>query len=294
MSGVATAFAMVSGDAPGREADTLIVGNSVRGSAATGRNRYANIQRGRHERRRNRVADAELRNVHRAALPLSAALRILGLVANQGAAVGAALGYARTAGEAHLALYDDTLPVRHARFHRSAIAFDADQLDVAHFDRLVVLDDEDERALLTALDSHGRNHQGLGPDIQIDLDIHVHPRPQLEACIDEFALGRDGAGRGIDAAIHEIQRAGLERGARSRSVDTHYRRRGSLGRSAQGSQIALSQSEADADRADLGDCHQAGGIVDAHEIARGHADLADASANRCFELGVTKLQSVNL
>ena len=39
MSGVATAFAMVSGDAPGRDADTLMMGNSVRGSAATGRNR---------------------------------------------------------------------------------------------------------------------------------------------------------------------------------------------------------------------------------------------------------------
>ena len=39
MSGVATAFAIVSGEAPGREAETLMVGNSVRGSAATGRKR---------------------------------------------------------------------------------------------------------------------------------------------------------------------------------------------------------------------------------------------------------------
>ena len=38
MSGVATAFAMVSGEAPGSDADTLTTGNSVRGSAATGRN----------------------------------------------------------------------------------------------------------------------------------------------------------------------------------------------------------------------------------------------------------------
>ena len=39
MSGVATAFAIVSGEAPGSDADTLMTGNSVRGSAATGRNR---------------------------------------------------------------------------------------------------------------------------------------------------------------------------------------------------------------------------------------------------------------
>ena len=30
------------------------------------------------------------------------------------------------------------------------------------------------------------------------------------------------------------------------------------------------------------------------EIARGHADRADASGDRCFELGVSKLQSVGL
>jgi hypothetical protein len=43
MSGVATEFAIVSGEAPGSEADTLMTGNSVRGSAATGRNMYAKI-----------------------------------------------------------------------------------------------------------------------------------------------------------------------------------------------------------------------------------------------------------
>ena len=37
ISGVATEFAMVSGDAPDRLAETLMVGKSVRGSAATGR-----------------------------------------------------------------------------------------------------------------------------------------------------------------------------------------------------------------------------------------------------------------
>ena len=67
-------------------------------------------------------------------------------------------------------------------FERGAIAFDADQLDLAHFDRLVVLGDEDERALLPALDGHGRDHHRVGPDIEIDLDVDVHPRPQLEAC----------------------------------------------------------------------------------------------------------------
>ncbi len=38
ISGVATELAIVSGEAPGSEADTLMTGNSVRGSAATGRN----------------------------------------------------------------------------------------------------------------------------------------------------------------------------------------------------------------------------------------------------------------
>src|SRR6185436_19758827 len=42
ISGVATALAMVSGDAPGKEAETLMTGNSTLGSAATGRNAYAN------------------------------------------------------------------------------------------------------------------------------------------------------------------------------------------------------------------------------------------------------------
>ncbi len=36
MSGVATEFAIVSGEAPGNVALTLIVGKSARGSAATG------------------------------------------------------------------------------------------------------------------------------------------------------------------------------------------------------------------------------------------------------------------
>src|SRR5688572_33460466 len=42
MSGVATDFAMVSGDAPDRSAETLMVGKSVRGSAATGNRPNAN------------------------------------------------------------------------------------------------------------------------------------------------------------------------------------------------------------------------------------------------------------
>ena len=37
ISGVATDFAIVSGEAPDRSAETLMVGNSVRGKAATGR-----------------------------------------------------------------------------------------------------------------------------------------------------------------------------------------------------------------------------------------------------------------
>src|SRR5262245_54184511 len=42
MRGVATDFAMVSGEAPGREAETLTVGKSVRGKAATGSRPKAN------------------------------------------------------------------------------------------------------------------------------------------------------------------------------------------------------------------------------------------------------------
>ena len=42
MSGVATDVAIVSGEAPGREADTLITGNSARGRAATGKSDHAN------------------------------------------------------------------------------------------------------------------------------------------------------------------------------------------------------------------------------------------------------------
>ena len=94
----------------------------------------------------------------------------------------------------------------------------------------------------------------------------------------------------VDAAIHKIQHAGLERACsipECRHAPLQARKLGGL---AQGSQIALSQSKADADGLDLGDRHQAGGIVDAHEIARGHANRADAAGNRCFELGVSKLQ----
>ena len=110
-------------------------------------------------------------------------------------------------------------------FDRSAVALDADQLDVAHLHRLVVLDDEDERTLLTALNGHGRNHHGVGPDIQIDLDIHIHAGPQLQLPLTNLRLGRDGAGVGIDTAVDEVQRAGLEGRARSRRVDPHRRRR---------------------------------------------------------------------
>src|SRR5688500_20400023 len=42
MSGVATDFAMVSGDAPDRSAETSMVGKSVRGRAATGNRPNAN------------------------------------------------------------------------------------------------------------------------------------------------------------------------------------------------------------------------------------------------------------
>src|ERR1051325_5435399 len=42
ISGVATDFAIVSGEAPGRDADTLMVGVSMRGSAATGKTPNAN------------------------------------------------------------------------------------------------------------------------------------------------------------------------------------------------------------------------------------------------------------
>src|SRR5688572_29693952 len=42
MSGVATDFAIVSGEAPDRSAETLMVGKSVRGSAATGNRPNAN------------------------------------------------------------------------------------------------------------------------------------------------------------------------------------------------------------------------------------------------------------
>src|ERR1700724_543077 len=40
-SGAATVAAMVEGSAPGRPADTWMVGNSTLGNAATGKNRYA-------------------------------------------------------------------------------------------------------------------------------------------------------------------------------------------------------------------------------------------------------------
>ncbi len=42
ISGVATEVAMMSGDAPGRSAETLMVGNSARGNAATGNRVHAN------------------------------------------------------------------------------------------------------------------------------------------------------------------------------------------------------------------------------------------------------------
>ena len=220
--------------------------------------------------------------------------RRLRLLAPGAAAVGRGLGDARAVGQAHLPLDDDPLAVLHARLDGGAVALDADQLDVAHLRRLVVLGDEHERTLLAALDGNGRDHHRLGPDIEIDLDIDIHARPQLELLVGERRLGGDGAGVDVDAAVDEIERAGRERRARSRRVDAHRRRRGSRGCLAQRGQIALGQREADADGLDLRDRHEAGRIVDADEIARRHADGADAAGDRRLELGVSELQPVGL
>ena len=67
-SGVATADAMVSGSAPGRLADTSMVGKSTLGSSLTGKRGIAedaeDHQRRHQQRRHHRPFDEELRNVH--------------------------------------------------------------------------------------------------------------------------------------------------------------------------------------------------------------------------------------
>ncbi len=57
-------------------------------------------------------------------------------------------------------------------------------------------------------------------------------------------------------------------------------------------EVALGEREGHADRPDLRDRHQTGRIVDADEIARRHADGADAAADRRLDLGVVELQIV--
>src|SRR4029077_18783384 len=98
MSGGATAFAMVRGAAAGGGADHVLLGagrrtwqggrHVYRWELGTRERRHGEEQirkyaachhRDRHERRRNRVADAELRNVHRAALPSTPLCKSLAL-----------------------------------------------------------------------------------------------------------------------------------------------------------------------------------------------------------------------
>ena len=76
ISGVATAFAMVSGEAPGREADTLMVGKL---RARQGRDRQEQVgekachDKGRrHQRGGDRDGGYRIRDVHRCAPPSGA------------------------------------------------------------------------------------------------------------------------------------------------------------------------------------------------------------------------------
>ena len=109
-----------------------------------------------------------------------------------------------------------------------------------------------------------------------------------------FALAAMVPDAEVDAAVDEIEHARLEGRARTRGVDAYSCRGGSRGCLAQGGQITLGQGKADTDGLDLRDCHQAGGVVDAHKIARRHTDCADAAGDWRLELRVPKLQPVRL
>ena len=107
-----------------------------------------------------------------------------------------------------------------------------------------------------------------------------------------FALAAMVPGRGVDQAVDEVEFARGERLAGARAEDAHHRRRlGDVGLAKRG-EIALGQREGDADRPDLRDRHQAGGIVHADEVARRHADGAEPAADRRLDLGVVELQIV--
>ena len=192
-------------------------------------------------------------------LAVAARSRVLGVVAAAAGAVGCRLGHARAVGQAHLPLDDDPLAVLHAGRDRGAVALDADKLDVAHLDRLVVLGDKDERTLLAALDGNGGIITVLGRTSRSISTSTYMPGHSSKFSLANFALAAMVPDAVVDAAVDEIERARRERLSLSpacrRAPPPAAWRADALRRAARS---RSGQREADADRLDLRDRHEAG------------------------------------
>src|SRR5688500_12899529 len=194
MSGVATDFAMVSGDAPDRSAETLMVGKSVRGRAATGSRPNANSPPTFSAIDINRVATGRrMQNSETfiARLPRRSVIYL----------------HWCALGQAVLALHHHARAGSQACRYRALVGVAAGDGDLAHLGLVLRRDHEDEQAVLADLERDRRDDGGLRLDAELDLDVEILAWPQCQVVVREFRLGGDGAGGGVDRAVDEGEAA---------------------------------------------------------------------------------------
>src|SRR5205823_6060745 len=111
--------------------------------------------------------------------------------------------------EPRLAVGDDRLAGLHAAGQDRLAALRAGDGHAARVHRLVGLDDEHERALLTGLQRLGRDHEGVVLDGERHGHVHELARPQALVAVGERGLEADGAGGLVDGVVDERHRAAL-------------------------------------------------------------------------------------
>src|SRR4029450_6948217 len=221
MRGVATDFAMVSGDAPGSEAETLMVGKSVRGSAATGSRPNAN--------RPPTISAIDISSVATGRRMQSSEtfIALPRCASHAAAAAPCSLHHLdrRARRQAVLTVHHHAPARPQAGGHGALVGIAAGDGDLAHLGLVVLGDDEDEQAVLADLERDCRDDGGLRLDAELDLDIEILAGPQRQIVVGELRLGRDGAGSGVDRAVDEDQVSVRARGFLALGEHPHGSRR---------------------------------------------------------------------
>src|SRR5260221_12512077 len=272
-SGVATAAAMVSGLAPGRVAETWIVGKSTLGSEETGSKRE--------------LASPKIR------IPAMTSTVITGRRTKSSErfiSENLRLDFdLRSGTEAQLPLCDHPFAFFQTRRDDRAIAFDALDRHLAHLGGHIGLDHEHVLTGWAGLHRLGGHGQGVFLVVERYTYVDELAWPQRDFTLPEPRPQFDRAGARIDGVVDEDQGSGgcgLIR-ARGHRFDRE-RPRGHV--AANGAELLLGHGDVHVHRMDLVDHHQGKRVVRLDEVSHLNLDLSGVAVDRRTNRAVLQIE----